>query len=207
MTEPAISGNTCVSPALTSGDTRRIGKLIALILRHRPADFGITLDAGGWTDVEALLTALARAGRPITAQQILEIVERNDKQRFALSDDARRIRAQQGHTLAVELGHPVALPPERLYHGTTPRALDGIRRRGLLRGARHHVHLSATPETAAIVGARRGMPIVLAIDAQRMVDAGQVFLHTPNDVWLTERVPPAFIVPVPCEAPPRNPAA
>jgi putative RNA 2'-phosphotransferase len=172
----------------------RLSKLISLILRHRPADFGVVLDAAGWTSVEALLAALARRGLTVTPAELHALVAGSDKQRFALSDDGTRIRAQQGHSVAVALDHPVGSPPPRLYHGTVASALASIRVQGLVRGRRHHVHLSGSREQAERVGARRGAPVVLEIRAGAMAAAGHVFLLTPNQVWLTAHVPPEFLV-------------
>jgi putative RNA 2'-phosphotransferase len=166
-----------------------------LVLRHRPADFGVSLDAAGWVSVESLLDAL-RAHHPrdaVTFAEVRAVVATSDKQRFALSDDGLRIRAQQGHSVPVDLGHAPAEPPAVLYHGTVARFLPSIRALGLVRGTRHHVHLSRTIEAARAVGARRGRPVILVVGAAAMAAAGHVFLRTPNDVWLTDHVPARFL--------------
>ena len=170
-----------------------LSKLLSLVLRHRPDELGLTLDRAGWTSVDALLAALAARGETVSAADLAELVRTSDKQRFALSPDGRRIRAQQGHSVPIELGHAPAAPPAILFHGTVARFLPSIRRRGLVKGARHHVHLSETIEIAARVGGRRGQPVVLRIRAAEMAAAGHVFFLTPNAVWLTEHVPAAFI--------------
>jgi putative RNA 2'-phosphotransferase len=175
-------------------DPTRTSRLLSLILRHRPQDFGVVLDAKGWTPVDALLAALAGHGVQLTQAQLEALVRDSDKQRFALSPDGQRIRANQGHSVKVDLEHEARVPPERLFHGTVARFLPSIRRDGLVRGRRHHVHLSASPEQAALVGARRGAPVVLEVLAGRMTQAGHLFLLSPNGVWLTERVPPEFIL-------------
>jgi uncharacterized protein (TIGR02452 family) len=172
----------------------RISKFLSLVLRHDPARIGITLDEAGWTDVDVLLAACARHGVAISRAQLDEIVATSDKQRYALSTDGTRIRANQGHSVAVELGLAPVPPPETLYHGTVESALPGIREHGLVRRARHHVHLSADHETATRVGGRRGRPVVLSIRAGAMADAGHVFYRSANGVWLTDHVPPEFIV-------------
>lgn len=178
---------------MDDGPTRSASKLLSLILRHEPAKFGVALDREGWTDVVALLDALGRAGKPLSRAQLEEIVRTSDKQRFALSPDGSRMRAQQGHSVSVELDHPRATPPPLLFHGTVARALASIRAQGLIPRSRHHVHLSATQAIARAVGARRGAPIVLTIRSGAMAEAGLAFFLTPNGVWLTERVAPAFI--------------
>lgn len=172
----------------------RISKFLSLVLRHDPARIGITLDEAGWTDVDALLAAAAAHGVTIWRDQLREIVASSDKQRFALSEDGTRIRANQGHSVSVDLQLPPREPPAMLYHGTVAAALPGIRAQGLLRGKRHDVHLSADLETAKKVGSRRGAPLILEIRAADMHAAGHVFTCSENGVWLTDRVPPEFIV-------------
>jgi putative RNA 2'-phosphotransferase len=168
-------------------------KLLSYLLRHRPDEAGLALDAAGWVAVDALLDALARRGEPLSRDELVAIVAASDKQRFALSPDGARIRAQQGHSVPVELGHQEATPPPVLYHGTVARFLPSIRERGLVRGKRHHVHLSATVDTATQVGARRGRAVILEIDAAAMAADGHRFWVTPNRVWLTEAVPPRYL--------------
>jgi putative RNA 2'-phosphotransferase len=169
-------------------------KLLSLILRHRPQDFGVTLDAQGWTSVEVLLEALAARGVALSRRELLALVRDNDKQRFAISPDRQRIRANQGHSVGVDLQHAQAEPPDILFHGTVARFLPSIRKGGLLKGRRHHVHLSATLEQAAVVGARRGASVILEVHAGRMHADGHVFQLSPNGVWLAEAVPPGYLV-------------
>ncbi|HEY3805961.1 MAG TPA: RNA 2'-phosphotransferase [Kofleriaceae bacterium] len=168
-------------------------KLISLILRHEPAKFGIALDRAGWTSVESLLAALAARGHPITRTDLDKIVVTSDKQRFALSSDGTRIRANQGHSIDVELELAPATPPAVLYHGTVDRFVASIRANGLVKGARHHVHLSADVQTATQVGARRGRPVVLTVDAARMLADGHAFLCSQNGVWLVDHVPAEYL--------------
>ena len=168
-------------------------KQLSYVLRHRPDAIGITLDRAGWVAVEDLLAALARQGTPLCRAELDAIVGAGDRQRFAFSPDGTRIRAQQGHSVDVELGYPEAMPPSILYHGTVARFLPSIQQRGLVRGKRHHVHLSATAELAGRVGARRGQPVILEIDAAAMAADGHAFWTTPNQVWLTQVVPPRYI--------------
>jgi putative RNA 2'-phosphotransferase len=169
-------------------------RFLSLVLRHDPGRIGVALDRAGWTDVGALLAACDAHGVPITRDELEEIVSTSDKQRFALSEDGTRIRANQGHSVTVDLELPPATPPELLYHGTNRRALAGIRERGLVRGARHHVHLSADVETAKRVGGRRGKPVVLTVKAAGMAAAGHTFHRSHNGVWLVASVPVGFLV-------------
>jgi putative RNA 2'-phosphotransferase len=188
--------HTTVSPAAShspSADTS-LSKLLSLILRHRPQDFGVTLTSEGWASVDAVLAALEAAGHPSDRVRLGEIVRTNDKHRFALSDDGLRIRANQGHSVRVDLGHPSVTPPPRLYHGTISKFLSAIRTAGLVRGRRHHVHLSTSVGQAEIVGRRRGRPLVIEVLAAEMAAAGYVFLLSPNGVWLTSHVPPRFLI-------------
>ncbi len=157
-------------------------------LRHAPGEAGVTLDAQGWTDVDALAAALGASH-----DAILDVVETSDKQRFALSPDGLRIRASQGHTVPVDLGLTPVPPPSRLYHGTVARFLDAIGREGLRPLGRHHVHLSASRAEAEAVGRRRGPPVTLAVAADAMAAAGHVFYRSANGVWLTDVVPPEHI--------------
>ena len=169
-------------------------KLLSLMLRHRPHDFGIVLDDAGWADVAAVLVALASHRRPVNPQELIALVQTSDKQCFALSPDGKRIRANQGHSIPVRLDLGASQPPDRLFHGTVARFLPSIRAKGLLRGRRHHVHLSASREVADAVGRRRGPPVIVEILAGRMADAGLVFLRTANGVWLTDHVPTEFLI-------------
>jgi putative RNA 2'-phosphotransferase len=168
-------------------------KFLSYVLRHEPGAVGIALDSGGWVNVEVLLDACAQHGRPLSRAELDEVVATSPKQRFALSDDGQRIRANQGHSTAVELGYEPAEPPDVLFHGTVAHLLPSIRETGLQRMQRHHVHLSADEATARAVGSRRGKPAILRIDARAMRESQHVFFVTPNGVWLTEAVPSAFI--------------
>ncbi|MGH6951155.1 MAG: RNA 2'-phosphotransferase, partial [Vitreimonas sp.] len=166
-------------------DHVRISKTLSYWLRHRPDEAGLVLDPQGWTSLDAVLAALAQRGLAPDIDTILAVVEESDKQRFELTPDLSRVRARQGHSVAVELALTPTTPPALLYHGTVGRFLDAIMRDGLQRMARHHVHLSPDVETAARVGARRGQAVVLVIDAAAMSAAGHVFFVTANGVWLT----------------------
>lgn len=172
----------------------RTSKFLALILRHKPETVGIALDPEGWADVGELLAGMERKGHALTPEGLARIVETNNKRRYAFNDDRSKIRAVQGHSRAVDVGLAPAPPPERLFHGTVERFVPSIRDQGLVRGTRLHVHLSADRETAALVGRRRGRPVVLTIDSGAMAEGRHAFYLSENGVWLTEHVPVAFTV-------------
>ncbi|MFJ9679846.1 RNA 2'-phosphotransferase [Streptomyces sp. NPDC101194] len=171
--------------------TVKVSKYLSKHLRHQPERIGITLDANGWVAIDELLRAMARNNFPISRTELDHVVAVNDKRRFAVEDG--RIRASQGHTVPVDLALPAAEPPAYLYHGTVGHALDAIRSEGLRPMNRTHVHLSPDRETATRVGARRGRPVVLSVDAGAMHRAGHTFYVSANGVWLTDAVPPAFL--------------
>ncbi|MCP9954604.1 MULTISPECIES: RNA 2'-phosphotransferase [Actinomadura] len=169
----------------------KISKYLAKHLRHRPERIGLTLDPGGWADVGDLIAASARHGFALTRDEIEHVVAANDKRRYEL--DGNRIRAVQGHSVPVDLGLPVVPPPDLLYHGTVGRFVEAILRDGLLPMERHAVHLSPDRETARRVGARRGEPVVLVVEAARMAAGGHEFRVSANGVWLVDSVPPEYL--------------
>lgn len=175
------------------GPLVRASKALSMLLRHDPGRFGVALDAEGWADVSAVVAGLVSAGFRVDADVVAQIVAEDAKGRYAMTADGARIRANQGHSVVVDLGLVPTTPPAELYHGTVDRFVDPIRRDGLVHGARRHVHLSATRETAEDVGLRRGRPVVLVIDAAAMHRDGHAFFISDNGVWLTERVPPRYI--------------
>lgn len=168
-------------------------KLLSLILRHRPETVGLNLDSAGWVDIDVLLKALAAHGKPMSRADLESVVVDNDKKRFSISDDGTRIRAAQGHSVAVDLELRPGRPPATLYHGTVQRFVDAILREGLKPMKRHHVHLSPDRNTAFKVGSRRGKPVILEVQARRMVDDGKEFFVSDNGVWLTDRVEPEYL--------------
>jgi len=168
-------------------------KFLSLVLRHDPGKIGIALDSAGWVEVEDLLAALAKHRNPTSKTLLAEIVAQDSKKRFSLSEDGKKIRANQGHSVGVDLGYEAKVPPAALHHGTAERNIPSIRATGLQKRDRHHVHLSADVQTATIVGARHGKPVVLTIDVEAMIQAGFKFYLSTNDVWLTEHVPSHFI--------------
>ncbi|NEB82067.1 RNA 2'-phosphotransferase [Streptomyces sp. SID14478] len=171
--------------------TVKVSKYLSKHLRHEPGRIGLTLDEAGWVEIDELLAAAAAHGFRISRAQLDRAVAENDKQRFSV--DGTRIRANQGHTVDVDLGLAPAEPPAYLYHGTVARFLDAIRAEGLRPMTRHDVHLSADRETATRVGSRRGRAVVLPVDAGAMHRDGHTFRVSANGVWLTPAVPPRYL--------------
>lgn len=182
-----------------------VSRLLSKILRHEPEMTGIRLDSQGWVTVDELIRAIERAARnagaskrlrtlpAITRDVILAVVATSDKQRFKLSQDGKRIRASQGHSIEVSLGYAAEKPPAVLYHGTAWGNWKSIAVEGLTARTRHAVHLSIDVDTAMRIGARHGSPLVLVVDAARMRAEGFMFCRSDNGVWLTEEVPAAYL--------------
>ena len=168
-------------------------KFLSLVLRHQPETIGIALDDQGWIEIDVLLAAANRAGKKLTRPLLERVVRENDKQRFAISPDGKRIRARQGHSVEVDLGLQPVQPPELLYHGTVAKFLDSIQASGLVRGSRQYVHLSPDLETARKVGQRRGQPVILVVESGRMARDGFAFYQAENGVWLTASVPAQYL--------------
>jgi putative RNA 2'-phosphotransferase len=171
----------------------RISKFLSLVLRHQPEKIGLSLDQSGWASVERLIEASSRRGFDFTSEELQNVVDGNDKKRFSLSEDGLWIRANQGHSFKVELGYAPTAPPEILYHGTAEWFLTSIKQQGLIKGKRHHVHLSADFDAATKVGRRHGKPVVLRIEAGRMRQDGFIFYLSANGVWLTDCVPVQYL--------------
>ncbi|MGB5869273.1 MAG: RNA 2'-phosphotransferase, partial [Albidovulum sp.] len=167
-------------------DLVRASKLLSLVLRHDPGALGLSLDPEGWVSVQELV--VNSDGR-LTDALVRQIVRESDKQRFALSEDGSKIRANQGHSLDVNLGLQPTVPPETLFHGTAAQCVKAITAEGLKPGNRQFVHLSADMETAQKVGSRHGRAVVLTIDAAGMQKSGSSFFRSENGVWLTRYVP------------------
>jgi putative RNA 2'-phosphotransferase len=171
----------------------KVSKYLSKHLRHQPERLGLTLAPGGWVAVADLLAACARHQFPVSRAELDEVVARNNKQRFAFDPTGLLIRANQGHSVAVDLQLAPVAPPAVLYHGTAQHVVAIIQREGLKKMARHHVHLSRDQETAQRVGARHGRPVVFAVDAAAMQQAGRLFYCSENGVWLVEAVPPQYL--------------
>ncbi len=171
----------------------RISKRLSRHLRHEPESLGLELAPGGWVGVDALLEACARRGFAFSRGELEEVVRSSDKKRFSFDEAGARIRANQGHSVEVDLQLERREPPAVLYHGTGERSVGAILADGLRRMSRHHVHLSVDAETARRVGARHGRPVVFAVDAARMAAAGHEFYVSANGVWLAESVPAEYL--------------
>ena len=167
-------------------------KFISLILRHRPEVIGITLDEHGWANVDELLAGINRT-RPLDMAGLDEIVRTDEKQRYAFNADKTKIRANQGHSVPVDVELQTVTPPALLYHGTGEKFVPSIEARGLIPKTRLYVHLSGDYDTARKVGARHGSPRVYQINAARMSADGYVFYRSVNGVWLTKAVPPQYL--------------
>jgi putative RNA 2'-phosphotransferase len=178
-------------------DKTKASKFMSLILRHDPGAAGVGLDANGWAVVDEMLAGMARKGFPITRQVLDEIVAEDSKGRYTISDDGLRIRANQGHSIAVDVELEELRPPDVLFHGTASRFAEPIRRDGLKPMSRQHVHLSLNEPTALSVGRRHGKPVIFRIDAKRMADAGIKFYRSANGVWLVGAVPAEYLTELP----------
>ncbi len=176
-------------------ETRRtkVSKYLSKHLRHQPERLGLQLEPGGWVAVEQLLAACAERRFPITRAELDEVVATNDKQRFSFDPSGTLIRANQGHSVDIDLQLEPSMPPDELYHGTGERTAAAIASAGILKMSRHHVHLSADMTTARSVGARHGHPVVFAVDTRAMQRDGYTFYRSANGVWLVDRVPPRYL--------------
>ena len=167
-------------------------KFIALVLRHKPEAAGITLDGHGWAQVDELIAGVSRR-MPLTREMLEEIVRTDNKQRYSFSPDHQRIRANQGHSIPVDVELKQAVPPDTLYHGTGEKYVESILREGLLPKSRLYVHLSRDAATAEQVGRRHGKPVLFQVDAAAMVRDGYAFYLSENQVWLTREVPVRYL--------------
>ncbi|MBD5780970.1 RNA 2'-phosphotransferase [Pelagicoccus sp. NFK12] len=168
-------------------------KFLSLVLRHKPAAAGVTLDENGWCQVHDLLRGAESAGVSISLPELEEIVATNEKKRFSLCGDGIKIRANQGHSIELELGLTEKEPPEELFHGTTIRFDEPIMENGLMKMKRHHVHLSSDIETAKSVGMRHGKVLILRVDSESMGKDGYKFYLSENGVWLVDHVPIKYL--------------
>lgn len=172
----------------------RISKFLSLVLRHKPETIGLELDEQGWARVDELLSKANMADLPMDRVLLRQVVEGSDKKRFAFSADGEKIRANYGHSIAIDLGRESAEPPEFLFHGTAIRFIVSIKMKGIIPQERIHVHLSPDEESAMEVGRRHGSPIVLTIKARRMYEDGFKFYPSASGIWLTEKVPSEYII-------------
>jgi putative RNA 2'-phosphotransferase len=174
---------------------KSVSKFLSLVLRHSPETIELKLDENGWADVDELIEKCNKKGsqNQMTAELLDYVVENNDKKRFAFNEDKTKIRASQGHSISVELNLNEAEPSEFLYHGTVGKFLDSIKKEGLQKMSRQHVHLSKDLETAIKVGSRRGAAQILTIRSGEMYREGFKFYLSENNVWLTDEVPVKYI--------------
>ncbi|KZK78372.1 RNA 2'-phosphotransferase [Pseudovibrio sp. W64] len=179
-------------PKINNTDAVAASKYLSFILRHKPEEIGLQLDPEGWANINELIER-AKPQVELTFEMIEQVVIESDKQRFKLSDDKIHIRANQVHSVKVDLKLIPVTPPGVLYHGTAEQNWDSIMKQGLKAQSRHHVHLSQDRATAIKVGQRHGKPIVLLIDSERMHHSGVQFYQSDNGVWLTDVVIPEFI--------------
>ncbi len=167
-------------------------RYISLILRHKPETIGITLDEHGWANVDELIAGVSRT-HPLTMELLKEIVRTDEKQRYSFNEDKTLIRANQGHSIPVDVELPELEPPTILYHGTGQKYVESIDRQGLLPKSRLYVHLSTDKETAVKVGKRHGVPVIYTIQARKMFVDGYLFYCSVNGVWLTKKVPIEYL--------------
>ena len=167
---------------------------LSLVLRHKPEAIDLKLDEYGWLNVKEVLSGMKKKGYEIDNVILEEIVEDDEKQRYTLDKERGLIRANQGHSIPVNLLLTGKEPPEFLYHGTSEKALDDILRSGILRMKRQYVHLSKDVETARLVGRRHGNPIVIKVSALEFFNDGGKFYLSENKVWLSDDVPVKYLV-------------
>jgi putative RNA 2'-phosphotransferase len=171
----------------------KISRYLSKHLRHSPERIGIQLAPGGWVPVRELLAACRKYNFAIQLAELKEVVAQNDKQRFSFDETGTLIRANQGHSVEIDLQLEPAVPPDILYHGTGSGAVESIFQQGISKMSRHHVHLSIDIQTARKVGARHGNPAVFTVDAAAMQRDGHTFYCSENNVWLVDFVPPNYL--------------
>ena len=172
---------------------KKLSVFISLVLRHNPEAAGIRLDSHGWADVDELIKGIKQSGRKINRDILEEIVRTDEKGRYSFDEEKKKIRANQGHSIPVDVELEEKTPPQYLYHGTASRFLNGIFKEGLKPMSRLYVHLSPDKETAKKVGKRHGTVVVLLVDAGKMAEDGLVFFQSANGVWLTKQVLPKYL--------------
>ena len=166
----------------------KVSKYISLILRHKPETIGITLDSNEWANVEDLIKGVSKTYK-LDVDMLEEIVATDDKNRYSFNEDKTMIRANQGHSVDVDVELEEVVPPDFLWHGTGEKYVENIDVEGLIPKSRLYVHLSFDTKTAIDVGKRHGVPVIYLIDAAKMYEDGFKFYKSKNDVWLTKRVP------------------
>ena len=173
---------------------KETSKFISLILRHKPETIGISLDEHGWADVQELITGINASGNHrLDADLLEEIVRTDEKQRYSFNEDNTLIRANQGHSIPVDVELTETVPPAILYHGTGEKYVASIDVQGLIPKSRLYVHLSSDAETARKVGSRHGRPVIYMVDCAAMAADGYKFYLSANKVWLTKEVLPRYL--------------
>jgi putative RNA 2'-phosphotransferase len=178
---------------ISEQENTRISKFLSLVLRHQPQYIGIELDAQGWTDAHTLIGKAQKKGIALNMDVLKHVVETNAKRRYSFNEEGTKIRANQGHSVEVDLAYKPQVPPAVLYHGTGSQSVNSILTSGLSKMKRHHVHLSSELQTALTVGQRHGKPVVLRIASLEMSKQGYEFFISANGVWLTDHVPAKYI--------------
>ena len=177
-----------------SANRTELSKFLSFVLRHKPDAIGLLLDPQGWASIDDLIAKGNATGTRFGRADLVDVVATSDKKRFSLSDDGQRIRAAQGHSVAVELGLSPQAPPDVLFHGTAMRFVDAIRSEGLKPQARQQVHLCVDEATAPACRPASRQTCDFRVDAGRMHQNGYKFFIADNGVWLTDHVPPEFLV-------------
>lgn len=176
-----------------AGKKDKLSVFLSLVLRHKPEAANISLDNYGWADVELLIKGVNATGRNLSLDVLEEIVKTDEKGRYSFSDDKSKIRANQGHSVDVDMKFVEEIPPDELYHGTAQKSLDGIMRDGLKPMSRQYVHLSKDAKTAIRVGRRHGEPVLLKVNAQKAYKDGYTFFRSTNGVWLVKLLPADYL--------------
>lgn len=179
---------------MTESQKKKTSKFLSYVLRHQPELIGLNLDENGWANVDELIAKSTNDTQGFTFEELNEIVETNDKKRFVFNEDKTRIRANQGHSIGIDLNLKPQQPPEFLYHGTAQANVDSILENGIEKKSRQHVHLSSDKETANKVGMRHGKPVILTIKTKEMSEDGILFYLSENGVWLTDFVDQKYIL-------------
>lgn len=178
---------------ISEKENKRISKFLSFVLRHHPELIGIELDENGWTEVSSLIEKSRQTEPKLDLEMLKYIVDSNAKKRFSFNESLNKIRANQGHSVKIDLGYTPQEPPEILYHGTGGKFVDLIRNSGLEKQSRHHVHLSQHKDTAVNVGQRHGKPFIFEVLSGQMHKDNYEFFLSDNNVWLTDHVPPKYL--------------
>jgi putative RNA 2'-phosphotransferase len=170
----------------------RFSRWMSYVLRHNPERYGLQPDRYGFVDFEEFLQIASRRYPDLGADRIRALIEASGTSRFEIAGE--RVRARYGHSIAVDPVGPPVEPPEALFFGTDASSADTIAAQGLIPADRRHLHLSTTPEEALTIAQRKtSNPMVFRILAQDAHKTGVAFFRE-SELFLTARVPPAFLV-------------